>query len=342
MAFFKCPKCKEFWQYPIEKCPKCFSNLERVKTQKPKIKAICKVTIPSLFHLKVPYFILLFEDKEGKRWIQKSEKEFEIGKEIEPEIKKEKGAVAIWRVKYDFLEAIETCIGLLGGLEIGEKSKILILPTLIKASHSYLRDNTSPEFLEAAFKFLFSLGVKSENIKVCAQSFDEESVEEKAIKSGLFEICQKYKVLTIDLSKGRFLKKIDLEISEELTEDALILNLPILRIGKPQATENIFFFLKKENFLAQKYLYSEEEILEKMKKILPPILTVAEAYHIQGERGMSYYFQLVLASFSFENLDRVFYEILGEKKLPGFLEKKSLEEIEIVGRKIEEVKTFFI
>lgn len=342
MAFFKCPNCKRIWQYPIERCPECFLNLERVFVKEVKVKAVSKVTLSSFFHPKVPYFILLLEDKKGQRWIQKSEKEYKVEEKIFFEPPKTPNAVAIWRVKYDFLEAIEKTVEFLGGIRIEKEDKLLILPTLNEASHSYFRDNTSPEFLKAILKFLFSLGAKPENIKVCSQSFDEIDIGQKAAKSGLLEICQKSKVLPFDLAKGEFLKRGDLEITKELFGVDLVLNLPILKIGKAQATENLFFFLKKENFLAQKYLYSEKEILGKLKKSLPPILTIAEANRVRDEKGFTHYLNLVLGSFSFENLDRVFFEILNKNNLPDFLKEIDLKKIEILGRKIEEVKTFYL
>lgn len=339
MAFFKCPNCKKIWQYSIEKCPECFLNLERIKSRKAKIIGISKVSIPSIFHREVPYFVLLLEDENGNKWIQKSEKEYPIGEELEIKGNSDKKAVVIWRIKYDFLEAIEKVVEILGGLNINQDSKILILPTLEKISHPYFRDNTSPEFLEAVLNFLFQLGAKSEKIKVVSQSFDEIEIGAKAQKSGLLEVCQKYKVLPFDLAKGNFLKKGDLEISEEVFKSDLILNLPILKIGETQATENLFLFLKKENFLAQKYLYSKKEIFDKLKKEIPEILTIAEANHIRDEKGFTHYLNLVMASFSAPNLDCVFSKIIN-RQLPEILEGISTENIPILGRKIEEVKIF--
>ncbi len=337
MAFFECPKCKRVWQYPIEKCPECFSKLERKKTKRAKVIGVAKVSIPSLFHLKVPYFVLVLEDENKNRWVQKSEKEYKIGDDFEIEKTVDKKAVAIWRVKHDFLEAIEKVLEILGGLKINENSKILILPTLEKASHPYFRDNTSPEFLEAVLKILFWLGAKPENIKVASQSFDEEAIGAKAQKSGLLEVCQKNKVLPIDLITGNFVKRGDLEISEEVFKADLILNLPILKIGRAQATENLFFFLKKENFLAQKYLYSEKEIFEKLKREIPEVLTIAEANQVKDEKGINHYLNLIFSSFNPKNLDAIFLKIVN-CQLPEILSDVDIESIQIFGRKIEEIK----
>ena len=334
MAFFQCPKCKKVWQYNIEKCPDCFLKLERKKIKRVKVVDVAKVEIPSFFHQKTPYFVLLLEDEEGNRWIEKSEKEYKIGEEIKKEIAKDKEAVAIFKVKYDFLEVIEKAIEVLGGIKIDQNSKILILPTLEKASHPHFRDNTSPQFLEATLQFLFELGAKPENIKVASQSFDEIEIGVKAQKSKLLSICQKYKVFPLNLAESEFLKKGDLEISKEAFLVDLILNLPILKMGKAQATKNLFVLLKKENFLSQKYLTSEKEIFEKLKKEIPECLTLAEVYQVQDEKGLCHYLNLILASFSPQNLDFVFFKIAKRENLPEILKGIDFEKIQIFGRKV--------
>jgi uncharacterized OB-fold protein len=340
MAFFKCPKCKRVWQYPIEKCPDCFLKLERVKSKKIKVIGGGKTTIPSIFHQKVPYFVYVLEDENKNRWIQKSEKELKVGEEIEIEKAKNKDAVAIWRVKYDFFEAIEKLVEILN-VKFENNSKILILPTLVKDSHSYFRDNTSPEFLEAAIQFLIENGIQPQNIKVCSQSFDEIEIEKKAAKAGLLEICQRQKIMPFDLAKGNFVKRGDLEISEEVFKADLILNLPILKIKRASSCENLFFLLKKENYLAQKYLYSDVEIFEKLKNQIPEVLTIGEANRVQDKNGIVHYLNLALASFDPKNLDRVFCEIIKEKELPEMVKEVKIENIEILGRKISEVEFYF-
>jgi hypothetical protein len=328
------------WQYPIEKCPDCFLKLERVKSEKAKVIGGGKTTIPSIFHQKVPCFVYVLEDENKNRWIQKSEKELKVGEEIEIEKAKNKDAVAIWRVKYDFFETIEKLIEILD-VKFEKNSKILILPTLVKDTHSYFRDNTSPEFLEAAIQFLIENGIEPKNIRVCSQSFDEVEIEKKAQKSELFEVCQRQKIMPFDLTKGKFVKKGDLEISEEVFKVDLILNLPILKIGKASSCENLFFLLKKENYLAQKYLYSEIEIFEKLKNQIPEVLTIGEANRVQDKNGIVHYLNLALASFDPKNLDRVFCEITKEKELPEMVKEVKIENIEILGRKISEVEFYF-
>ena len=354
--FYQCPKCKKVWQYPIEKCPDCFLNLERMKSEKIKVIGISKVNVPTLFHPKVPYFVLVLEDEKGNKWVQKSAKEYQIGDLFKVEVQTDKGAVAIWRIKYDILEGIEKVIELLGGLKIDSQTKISILPTLISPVHPHFAENTSPQFLESIIKYLIERGVKSENIKVVGQSFDEIPIEASAQKSQLLRVCQSYKILPLDLAKTNFVRKtqnnFNFEISEEVFNSDLILNLPILKIGKLSASENILKFLKKENYLGLKYLYSEEDynppatlpskawapIIENLNKVLPSYLTIADGQVVQKSNKFTAFLGLTLASFNPLNLDRVFAEITMIGDLPEYLKKVKIDGIPIVGRMVEELQ----
>ena len=344
--FYQCPKCKKIWQYPIEKCPECFFGLERLASKKVKVIGVSKVNIPTLFHPRVPYFVLVLKDENGNKWVQKSIKEYKIGDVIKYETSHDKSAVAIWRIKYDVLEGIEKVIEFLGGITPHQDfwwgAKILILPTLDAPVHPHLAENTSPQFLESLIKYLIERGVKSENIKVVGQSFDEIPIEFSAQKSQLLRACQGYKILPLDLAKTKFIKKTQdnftFEISEEVFNSDLILNLPILKIGKLSASENILKFLKKENYLGLKYLYSDDGIMENLNKVLPNYLTIADGQVVQKSNKFTAFLGLTLASFNSLNLDRVFAEVCLSKELPECLKKVKIDDIPIVGRKIEELQ----
>lgn len=353
--------------------------MERMKSEKAKVIGISKVAIPTMFHPKVPYFVLVLEDENNNKWVQKSQKEYQIGDIFETQPSNNINAVAIWRLKYDLLEGIEKVVELLGGIKVTQSSKILILPTLISPKHPYLAENTSPQFLESAIKYLMGRGVKPENIKVAGQSFDGMPIEALVQKSQFLRVCQDYKVLPLDLAKTNFIKKTPLqqgfngalEISEEAFNSDLIINLPILKIGKASASENILKFLKKENYLGLKYLRSEKEMvaetsshlpersegremngvqrtlphsslassaIENLNKVLPPYLTVAEAHSVQKPDQFIAHLNLIFGSFDSLNLDRIFAEVSMTKELPERLKKVKIEDIPIVGRKIGEVQ----
>ncbi|TFG35871.1 MAG: DUF362 domain-containing protein [Parcubacteria group bacterium] len=351
--FFQCPNCKKTWQYPIDKCLDCFVALERMETKKANVIGVSKTTVSTIQHTKVPYFVLLLEDEKGNRWAQKSKREYKKGEEIVLEIKKDKNIVAVWRIKYDVLEGIEKAIDLLGGLtvnreddsspaQINPETKILILPALEFPKHPYFAANTNPRFLGAMVKYLVKIGADTKNIKVAAQSFNDIPIEASAQKSLLFKTCLDYGIIPLDLSGTSFVKKtedgMNFEISQEAFDADLIINLPILKTGKASSSENIMKLLKKENYLGLKYLYSAEEIAEKINKVLPPYLTVSDGEIIQKSNQFTFFLGIVLAGFNPLNIDRVFNEIIMFKSLPESLKKIKIEEIETVGREIEEVQ----
>lgn len=311
-------------------------ELERKKSENLKVIGISKVNIPTILHTRVPYFVLLLEDENGNKWVQKSSQEYKIGDEFKTESSQDKNAVAIWRFKYEPLEGIEKVIDLVGGLKV-KQAKILLLPTLISPKHSYFSENTSPEFLAAAIKYLLESGVKAENIKVAGQSFDEIPIGASAQKSQLLAVCQEAGITPLDMAQTNFMKKDNFEISEEVFSANLVINLPILKVGKSSASENLFKFLKKENYLGLKYLSSDEEIVYALTKFLPLILTLAEAQNVQKRDKFVAYLGLVLGSFNSLNLDRVFAEIT-MAGLPEILKNVNIENIPILGRKVEEVQ----
>jgi len=345
MAFFQCPKCKNKWQHNVSKCPDCFLDVKRLKNKKAKVIGVSKVKIPTLLHLKTPYFVLVLEDEQGNRWTQKSFKEYKINDEFYLKSSQDKKTVSLWKVKYDILEAIEKTIELIGGLEINKDSKILILPTLISAKHPYLAENTSPEFLEAVIKFLKEEGVDSKNIKIGSQSFDDVPIEASAKKSQLLEIALKSKTAVLDLGKNRFRKKeingLTVQISEQVFENDLIINLPKLKLGPKTtikgATNNILTLLDKKSYLSLKN-ENYEKVLKKINEILPEYLSLAEGISIQRSDEIVVSLGLAFASFNSLNLDRVFAETAMIENLPEYLKDIKIENIPITGRYIEEVQ----
>ena len=344
--FYQCLKCKNVWQYPIEKCPECFLELERLLSEKIKVIGVSKVNISTIFHQKVPYFVLLLEDEKGNKWVQKSIKEYKIGDVMKYKSSGDKNVVALWRIKYDILEAIENVVELLGGLTPNQKSwrgaKILILPTLISPKHPYFAENTTPQFLESLIKYLLKIGAEAKNIKVAGQSFNEVPIELVVQKSQILKVCQDYKILPLDLAKTGFIKKDGLEISEEAFNADLIINLPIIKLdsnlGARGAAENTLKFLRKESYLSLQRLPNPDETMRKLQKILPDHLTIAEGNYIQTASGFVAFLGIVLASFNSFNLDRIFAEICEIKPLPEWLKKVKIESIPIIGREIEEVQ----
>ncbi|XOB42148.1 MAG: DUF362 domain-containing protein [Candidatus Nealsonbacteria bacterium] len=345
MAFFQCPKCKNKWQHNISKCPDCFLDVKRLKSRKIKVIGISEIKIPAILHLKTPYFVLVLEDEQGNRWTQKSIKEYKINDEFSIKPSHNKKAVSLWKVKYDILEAIEKTIELLGGLEINKGSKILILPTLISAKHPHFADNTTPEFLEAAIKFLVQCGADLKNIKIAGQSFNDVLIEASAQKSQILNIALKYKIAVLNLAKTKFIKKeingLTVQISEQAFKNDLIINLPKLKLD-PQviikgATNNILTLLDKKSYLSLKDS-NYERVLKKINEVLPEYLSLAEGISIQRSDKIVVSLGLAFASFNSLNLDRIFAEIAIIKNLPEYLKDIKIEHIPTTGRHPEELQ----
>ena len=325
MPFYQCKKCKKTWAYLIKECPFCFESLIKLESNQMKVIACSKINIPTLLHPKVPYFALVIEDENGNKYAYKSITEKKVGEEIS--FVPNNNAVAIWRNKYDFEEAIEKVIDLINGLPLNESSNILVLPTLISPNHSYFRENTSPEFLDAILNVLLK---KTKNIKIAGQSFNDNPIELSAQKSGLLDVCLKHDMTPIDLAKNNFVKQNKLEISEEAINSDIILNIPIMKINKASATDNMFKIISKDNYSALKYLHSEELIINELSEImLNKTITIAEADVVQGHDKFNRYLGLVLAGNNYLNVDKVFDEITMNKEGNN---------IPIVGRNIKEVQ----
>jgi len=326
---FQCSKCKRKWQQPIKVCPHCLTGLERIKSGEVETVVSSKVLIPSLFHMGVPYFANIVRDENGNLFAYKSEEKIE-----KVENKSDPDSVAIFRVKYDIIEGLENIFSLLD-VSLNENLKVLVIPTVVSPNYAYLRENTSPEFLEAVLDFLSE---KKAIIKIGAQSFNDIPVEGLAQKSGLLDVCLKKMITPFDLAKSNFIKKEELEISEEVLNADLVLNLSMLKAGKAASTDNVFKILKKENYSGLKYLQSEKEISEKLIKSVSNILTIGEAETIQRQNGIATYLGLMLGGKNFLNVDTIFNRIIMVKQLPETIRDVNWEDIKVSGRSIKEVE----
>jgi hypothetical protein len=336
MPFFKCSKCERVWQYPLSECPFCLSELKKMPAEKSKVVSVSKVSMPTIRHPQIPYFSAIIEDENQNKWVHKSINEINEGDELVFEKTTDKNAVAIWRFKYDYEEAFSKAIELIGGLNLSGDSKVLILPSLFSANHPYFRENTSPQLLTGVLEFLKNKGVA--NIKIASQSFSELPIEAMADKSGLLKACLENNITPIDLSKTNFVKQGEFEISEEVQNADIVLNLGMLKAGSAKATENIFRVLKKENYLGQKYLKSEKQIATEMVGVLPNMISIGEAEYIQDREGFISFLGLIFASYNPLNLDRIFNEAIKEEKLSDILDGIEASNIQTAGRNLKELQ----
>jgi len=335
MVVYKCKKCDKTWQHPVKICPFCLGELERVKcSMRAKVVAVSKVSIPSLLHPKVPYNALVLENDQGVKYAYKTFAEVSVGDMIDYESDSSNKAVSIWRINYESLDGIEN-IFQLSGVKISSKD-VLIIPSLNNPNHAYFRENTSPEFLDATISFLKSSGVT--NITVAQQSFSDVPTGVLAQKSGLLDICLKHGITPIDLAEKGFIKRGELEISKAFLEAGTVLNLGIMRAGKASTTENLFKIVKKDNYSALKYLYSEDRIATGINEYLGNVFNLGESYFIQREDKFTVYWGTIMGSRDSFSLDRVFNHATMTEKMPGFIKGIDIDTIPTVGRSIEEIR----
>jgi len=294
-----------------------------------EIVASSKVLIPSLPHMKIPYFANIVKDEHGNLFVYKSTEKID-----KVELKSNPESVAIFRIKYDIIEGLEN---IFKSLEVflNENSKVLVIPTLISTNYTYFKENTSPELLESVLDFLLE---KKISVKVGAQSFNEITIEGLAQKSGLLDVCLKKGITPFDLSKTIFVKKGDLEISEEVLNADLVLNLSMLKAEKSASADNISYVLKKENYSGLKYLQSDKEISEKLSKIISNVITIGEADTVQRSNSITTYLGLIFGGRNFLNVDAVFNRVVMARKLPEIIKDIDVGFIAITGRSIMEVE----
>jgi hypothetical protein len=323
---YQCPKCKRRWQQPVKVCPYCLVDLERMESFKKEIVVSSKVSIPSLFHMSVPYVANIIKDENDNFFALKSE-----GKE---ELKSNPQSVAVFRIKYDIIEALEEVFRLLE-IDLKENSKVLVIPTVVSPDYSYARENTSPEMMEAVLDFLL---MKKIVVKVGAQSFNEIPIEGLAQKSGLLDVCLKKGITPFNLALSNFVKNSDLEISEEVLNSDLVINISMLKAGRATSTDNVFKILKKENYSGLKYLSSEKDIADKLIKSVSNVLTIGEAEIVQRANKITTYLGLIFGGYNFLKVDSLFNRVIKNKGLPEVIKDMDPESIIVSGRSLKEVE----
>ncbi|MBI2541938.1 DUF362 domain-containing protein [Candidatus Woesearchaeota archaeon] len=347
-----CEKCNKKWIYPVEKCVYCKGTITKQKGTKIKVSGITKVAIPSPMHPITPYNILLLEDEFGNRMPKKTMKDYKIGDAYSQPNAKTKDAVAVVKVKYDIYEAIKEAVGLLNGIKFSPDDKILIKPSIVTAAYPYQAVNTNPDFLDALLKVLFEYGIGKGNIIVAEQALIGSDVMDAASKSGILEVCKKHSVKFEDISKGPFEEIESDGFMFSLSKEALkrkIVNVPIMKtnfqIGISGALENLSR-LADEETQRQMYFKGIDKTLPQMAKLLPGIVTIADATNgmqAQGPLvlGEPAFLNLVFAGLNAAALDTVFCEstILPiPLHVTNSLGKINIKNIEIVGNDLEALK----
>ncbi|MBW2979849.1 DUF362 domain-containing protein [Candidatus Woesearchaeota archaeon] len=277
-----------------------------------KVVGVSKVSIPSPFHPIIPYYVLMLEDKNGNRMPKKSMKEYKIGDEY----LFSKGDVSIVKQKYDCYEAVKLALELIDDIVVNENSKILIKPSIITATYPYLAVTTNPKVLAATLKILMEKGAKPENITVAEQT-PFMPIEISAKKSGIGSVCKKHGVKLMDLAKSEFEIKEGYEISRELFDKDIIINMPAMKTDSrftiSGALENMTRCLSVNG---QKKLFKDDirKSRDVLNKLLPKELVIADAVlSMQGNGpllGEPGFLNIVMASHDPVAIDEAFCRMI--------------------------------
>ena len=346
MVFYFCKKCKRKWWHPIERCPYCFERLSEAESKNYKVIAEAKVFIPTLLHPKIPYYVLALEGEKGERFIFKSKKEKKVGENFEiKKRKKEEKGVAIWRVRYNFKDAIKKTFEIYN-LSLSSQKKVLIIVTLRAPSYPHLGENTDPKFLEGFLESLFEKGFKESQIKIASQSFSSLPAELLASRSQLLDVAFKNLVEVFDFSKEKFMKikkeKYIFEISQKISEFDYIFFLPAPVLKKDKIEGASFsqsFVLSQENFYGLSYLFKEKmkevflALFQALLEFKKKIFFLCGQERVKKSSGSVGYFNLILLSEDPLLMDEVLFQIFNPQKR----DKK----IQTFGREIDEVSFDF-
>lgn len=350
-----CKNCNKKWIYPIKKCVYCKKEITKQIGKDMKVTGITKVNIPSPLHPITPYCTLILEDEHGNRMPKKVMKEYKIGDIYKIEKAKTKNAVSIIKIKYDVYEAVKTAIELIGDIEINEESKILIKPNIFAIAYSYQALTTNPETVKGVISYLIEKGAKKENIKI-AEQVQFGDVEKAFAKSGFSKLAKEQNIELLDLSKTEFIEKeqdgIKLEISKELFDKDLIINVPVMKthllLGISGALENMTRVVSKKCYKElEKDMPKAIKAIAVLHKLIPKYLTIGDAtIGMQGngpaQHGEPAFLNMILASKDPVAIDKIFQEI-GLLRKSEHIETASklgigssdLVDIEVVGEELD-------
>lgn len=286
-------------------------NVQKEVSKKFKVIGVSRVNIPSPYHPIIPYNVLMLEDEFGNRMPKKTMKDFRIGDSYEFQ----SGEVSVVKQKYDIYEAVKLSLELIPDFVVNGDSKILIKPSVISAMYAYLAATTNPKVLTATIQILLEKGVLPENITVGEQTpFLPLEVSSK--KPGISSVCKKFNVKLVDLGKAGFEEKEGYELSKELLDKTLIINMPSMkldtRFGISGALENMTRCLSLKS---QKKLYNEDirKSMDTLNKLIPTQLVIADAIlAMQGDgplMGEPSYLNMIIAGHDPVAVDETFCRI---------------------------------
>ncbi|MDO8481081.1 MAG: DUF362 domain-containing protein [Nanoarchaeota archaeon] len=297
------------WIHPIDTPLDKGDEIVKEVGTKTKVVGVTQVFIPNPLHPVVPYHVLILQDEHGNRMPKKTMKAYQVGDVYEDKPSAKDNAVAAVKIKYDYFEAVDEALELIGGVKVTAKTKILIKPNASFPSYAFLGLCTNPKTVEALIQSLIKRGAKAENITLAEQSFFLP-FEKAAAKSGLPELIAKYKVKFVDIAQTKFeekkMREFAFKVSTLPNEFDLRFNVPVIKtdmlLTLDAAFENLTRFLAKDTFLElAKDPKKAALALSLLPQALPSFITIGDASiggqgNGPGEQGEPGFFNLIFAA----------------------------------------------
>ena len=324
-----CGKCNKKWIHPVEKCLYCNENIKKEIGTNLKVEGFTKVSVPCPPHPIVPYNILLLRDEHGNRMPKKTITDYKVGDVYEDKADSSENAFSVVKIKYDFYESVKEALELIGDIEVGADTKILIKPNLSIPDYAYIGICTNPKVLDALLQYLLDKGAKKENITIAEQSFFVP-LEKVGKKSGIDSVVKKFGINYIDISKTEFEKKKEreftFEISKIVNDFDLIFNVPVIKtdmlLGVDGAFENLTRFLSKKTFEdLTKDIKKAVMALAVLPTLFPKFITIGDAsIGMQGngpaQHGEPGFYNMIFAARNPVVHDKAVQEMFCLRKLP--------------------------
>jgi len=268
--------------------------------------------------------------------------------------------------EYDYDQvylAIKKSIDLIGGLGINEGSKVLVKPNLLRPRHPKFAVTTHPEILRAVIRILKDNGCKV--IVGDSPGFHDPVVTAKT--SGLLQVCEGEGVEFVNFNnkksyfykEAKFMHRFDL--TDVLDKVDCVVNLPKLKthmmMGVTFAVKNTFGFMvgmnksKMHMKLVDKVKFAE--MLVDLNSFVKPCLNIIDGIvGMEGEgpgNGEPINSGIISSSYDSLAMDIIMCNVTGFDPLSiwtnkvGLKRKKKdfMDNIEVVGEKIDDVKVSF-
>ncbi|HJX24118.1 MAG TPA: DUF362 domain-containing protein [Candidatus Bathyarchaeia archaeon] len=266
----------------------------------------------------------------------------------------------------DVQKMVEEAVRKIGGIKsvVSPGSRVLVKPNLLKPTQN-LGVTTNPKVTEAVINLIkkakpkeIIIAESSEVNKDTAESFEVSGTKAVAERTGVkFVDLKKDQIVEIKIPKGRALK--ELRVPETVINCDVLINVPVMKThiqtGVSLSMKNLKGFLPDEEKKRVHLMDLEQAIVDfnsvfKTDLVVMDATTALEGLGPNSPPGKPVPMDLIIAGRNRLAVDMVATAIMGfEPKTLRFIRKavaagfgpRKIDDIEILGPRIEEVKRAF-